>query len=360
LPRTDTFGFRFSAVDNHFVTAATLGAELWKASRAIDQENAEKRLCQQTFAVPFIPTDVELAPLDPEQVRQRTAALKKGQLPEQCQAVAVGIDTGKRRLHWTAIAAGVQRHIVEYGEQPTRYDELGTRPALVEALHAIADYLEQGWIDTQGKRQSPAQVWIDSGYYEHTDAVYTFCLDRNARLKLPIGQERYRPSKGYGVGDEFAGRYIAPKAVTSDVRYLGHGYHLSQVPRAGQLLVHVDADLWKSELHDGLSVPADDGQAIVLYDAPSPTEHQTFAVQLAAEEREEKFIENRGVVRKWKRLRRANHYLDASYNAAAALDLILSLQAERDARAAHTRPATPPRFTTPDGQPYLITERMDG
>ncbi len=42
-PRTQTFGLRWSAVDNPFTTAADLGAEEWKAARDHDRENAEKK-----------------------------------------------------------------------------------------------------------------------------------------------------------------------------------------------------------------------------------------------------------------------------------------------------------------------------
>ena len=327
LPRTDTFGFRFSAVDNHFVDTGSLGVELWQAARAIDQENIEKKLCQQTFAVPFVPTDVEMAPLDPEAVARRTIATRKGVLPEQCRGVAIGIDTGKRRLHWDALAAtdASGRRVIEYGEQPVRADDLGTKAGLIEALTTLKSYFDEGWPTADGTRLRATQIWIDSGYPEHTDAVYQFCREANKSLGLRPGQEIYRPAKGHGAGEQFVGRYQPPRQLSKDIRYIGRGYHLAAVQRAGQLIVHIDGDLWKADVHDGLSVPADDPKAIVLYDAPSPTEHLEWSAQVSAERLEEKFVAGRGVVRRWNVLRRNNHHLDATHYAAAALDMVMAM-----------------------------------
>jgi len=327
LPQTDTLGFRFSAVDNHFVTAGDLGRELYLAAKELDQDNAEKRICQQVFALPWIPPDVDLAPLDPEQVKRRTGTLKHGQVPTDCIALGVGIDTGKRVLHWQAIAlsGSGRRHVIDYGEQPTRVKELGARASLIEALQQLANYFDHGWPTPEGDRWLPGQVWIDSGYHEHTEAVYEFCRQANGQLGLKPGQELYRPAKGYGEGPEMPGRYTAPKRLSKEVRLLGTNYHLSYLARAKQMLVHADADFWKSQLHDGLSTPDDDPKSIVLYEAPSPNHHDDYAAQIAAEEREEQFLPGRGVRRRWVRKRRKNHQLDAGYNALAAVDLIVLL-----------------------------------
>ena len=50
----------------------------------------------------------------------------------------------------------------------------------------------------------------------------------------------------------------------------------------------------------------------------NPAEHLALAKHLTAERKIEEFVTGRGVVVKWERLRRQNHFLDALYNACAA------------------------------------------
>ena len=50
----------------------------------------------------------------------------------------------------------------------------------------------------------------------------------------------------------------------------------------------------------------------------SPQEHLALAKHLTAEMKTEEFVAGKGVVVKWERLRRQNHWFDALYNACAA------------------------------------------
>jgi phage terminase large subunit GpA-like protein len=45
-PPTRTLGFRWTAIDNHFATAADVAADEFNATKERDKENAEKELCQ--------------------------------------------------------------------------------------------------------------------------------------------------------------------------------------------------------------------------------------------------------------------------------------------------------------------------
>jgi hypothetical protein len=47
-------------------------------------------------------------------------------------------------------------------------------------------------------------------------------------------------------------------------------------------------------------------------------EHLSLAKHLTAESKIEEFVAGRGVVTKWERVRRQNHWFDALYNACAA------------------------------------------
>lgn len=338
-PKTQTLGFRWSAIDNPFVTAGDLGAEEWLAYKARDHENAEKKMRQFVWTVPYDPPEIELTPLDPEEIEKRSSELKKGIVPEGTQAVAIGIDTGKRMLHWTAVAIGPESggRIIEYGKQPVPSDQLGVKQGLVEALSELAVYFDQGWHTEKGLVYKPTQVWIDSGYHEHTDGVYQFCAAANQTLGLTVGSELYRPTKGYGEGQRRMTRYITPDKKRKGILYLGNQFHIAKVTRNGKMLsgvmlVHMNSDHWKSELHQRLMMPSDESLAVTLYQTASFSEHSEFCKHLVAEKQIEKFVEGRGELIVWDRVDRNNHWLDSTYAAICAGEAIVEFKLVNAAR----------------------------
>jgi hypothetical protein len=111
-------------------------------------------------------------------------------------------------------------------------------------------------------------------------------------------------------------------------------------------------------LHERLATPTDAPGAVTLYDA-GPNEHTTFIKHLTAERCVEQFVPAKGMLMKvWKRERRANHYFDAAYAACAAGSICgFRLQPEDTAGTAPAAKTTPPKFTIPTGEPFLVTER---
>ncbi len=356
MPQTRTLGFRWTAVNNHFAAAGDVAADEWKARRSPHRDEAEKKLRQFVHTIPWEPTQIDLTPIDPEKLISRVNSLKRGIVPADCIGIAIGVDTGKRMLHWTA--AGIREHggaaVIDYNHHRVESDRLGIHRALVAALTELATFFRAGWHSESGQLWTPSQVWIDSGYAEHTDAVYEFCQAINAG-GTP-GAEVYRPSKGHGEKQPQMTRYHAPSEATDDTPFIGREYHFSLVPRAGAFLVHINADVWKSALHEALVMPPEEPRAVTLFSAASFREHDEFARQITAEKRFEEFIENRGVVYVWKRHDRQNHYLDSSYVALTAGDFIWTFRQRQKARAT-AQQETPRAFTTPDGRPYLVTER---
>ena len=322
---TDTLGLRWSAFQNLFWSPGKIGAREWSARRARDRENAEKLMRQFVWSLPHESADVCLTPLDPDVVARRQSKLRKGLIPADCLGVAVGVDTGKRKLHWLAMALlpDNRRAVLDYGDQAVAADELGVRRALVKALGELQAYFLGGWQEIGAARRGPDQVWIDSGYHEHTDAVYEFC--RQANGELVTGSERWRPSKGYGEGQQGATRYSGPKQKSREIRYIGREFHLIKSRRAAQMVVHVNSDHWKGDLRQGLAIAPAEPEAVLLYEVASPSEHNELIAHLMAEEPKEE-LNSKGVpVIVWKRIRRQNHWLDAGYAAAAACELIREL-----------------------------------
>ena len=97
----------------------------------------------------------------------------------------------------------------------------------------------------------------------------------------------------------------------------------------GVLLVHMNTDHWKSELHQRLLMPADQQNALTLYEAASVSEHGEFTRHLVAEKQVEKYVEGKGEVVIWDRVDRNNHWLDASYAALCAGDAVAAAVAAK-------------------------------
>jgi phage terminase large subunit GpA-like protein len=324
--QTQTLGFRWSAVDNPFITAGDLGAEEWRANRSADVENAEKKMRQFVFTLPYDPPEIDLTPLDQVEVRNRKGDYPRGMVPS-CLGVCVAIDTGKARLHWVAQAVTTEgdMFVIDYGFVPTDADRLGVFKGLLEAFRKLRRHLEQGWQVSGGAIIKPSQVWIDSGWHEHTDAVYALCAEANQGCNR--GGERYRPTKGYGEGQVRMGRYVAPSQKSLDVAFVGKEYHISRPRRNGKvvpgvLLVHMNSDHWKSEVHQRLSMPMGQTGSIRLFDSKNPNEHAEYAAHMTAEKQMEKFLPQRGSVIVWERINRKNHYLDAAYAVTTACDFL--------------------------------------
>jgi len=335
-PQTQTLGFRWGAIDNPFQTAGDCGAEEWLAAHSRDRENAEKKMAQFVHALPWDPPDIDLTQLEAEQVEARTSGLKRGRVPEDCVGVAVGIDTGKRSLHWVALAVRLAGPwpVIEYGEQTVEWERLGLQRGLLAALQQLRTYFDAGWHSSQRTWQA-GQVIIDSGYHEHQAAVYQFC--QITAQGLAEDQVIYRPGKGFGEGQQRMGRYLAPNKRTADVVYVGDQYDLRRVRRNGKLLpgvviAHINVDSWKSIVHEGLALPPEEPAAITLWEAADSFEHATFARHMVAEKQVEKFMPGRGRVIVWERIDRQNHYLDAACYAAVAADHVPTVVARQAAK----------------------------
>jgi hypothetical protein len=108
-----------------------------------------------------------------------------------------------------------------------------------------------------------------------------------------------------------------PTRTGSVVKHIGEGFHLNRLRDQRLYLAEVNADHWKTWGHQRLSAPVGQPGAMTLFQA-QPKEHLSFAKHLTAEVKTEEFLSGKGLVTKWERLRRSNHWFDALYNACAA------------------------------------------
>jgi phage terminase large subunit GpA-like protein len=339
VPPTDTLGFRWSAVNNLFLSAGELAADEWRARRSPDEENAEKEMRQFVWCIPVAPTKWQETSLEARELAGRVGSWDQGIVPTDCFKLTAAIDLGKYLSHWIVVAwsSRATGHVVDYGRIEVATSDLGVEPATLVALRNFRDMVTAGWpiSEPEGKPRIPERVWIDAGYM--TDVVYAFCRETG----LP-----FMPAVGRGAAQQYPQRYNRPTSTGSIVKAVGQGFHISYLKPERLKLVEVDADYWKTWVHQRLATPLDSPGAMTFFRAP-PQEHFALAKHLSAETKTEEFIAGRGVVTRWQRIRRNNHWLDALYNACAAaahcgVRLVIEQRAARPQPTKQNSPPKPP------------------
>jgi len=350
-PVTSTLGFRWSAVNNLFLTPGELAEGEWKAARSGDGDSAEKEQLQFVWALPHEPEALDVTKLEVHGLQRRTREIARGVIPELAKTLTIGFDVGMYLCHWVAVAwlDGATGYIIDYGRVEVATQELGVEKGVLLALRDFREaVVAKGWPvgAVGGQARLPDQVWVDAGY--QTDSVYAFCRETPG--------QRWRPAVGRGHGQQRIQSYMRPKTTGNLVRFIGEGYHLTLLRKERLHLAEVNSDQWKSWVHQRLSVAPDTVGALALYQA-QPHEHLAFTQHMVAERQVEEFVAGKGAVVRWEAVRRNNHWFDALYLAAAAghfagTRLIEDQRAEPIRRRSQRQP-----ITTPDGQPFLATER---
>jgi hypothetical protein len=367
-PQTDMLGFRWSAFANNFRTAGDVGADEWKARHhATSEDDAEKKLCQFVWCLPYEQEIERVAPLTREGIMHRQAKTPRGIVPEHAEIFTVGIDMGQSfRTCWFAAPAWQltgDSTIVDYGPIDVLAEELGVERAIVQALRDFHDKCEAGW-GWQGHphTRQPDFVLIDVGWKD--TLVYQLIREWNAKAAT---FHRYWPCKGFGAG-QFAGqKYNKPKKTGGQVVFIGDHYHGVRLPAHGVILIEFDADYWKvfTQTRLGCPVQQADGTpapGVMRLFQDMPRNHARFARMITSERQRIEFEPDVGEVVKWTKSG-ANHLLDATGNACigghfggvriegtAAAGSGVGVQGSGEAESQ-------PRLVTPDGRPFSVLER---
>ena len=359
LPPTDTLGFRFSAFQNNFRTAGDVAVDEWKASRAPDEEDAERKMCQFVWALPYQTKVEKITPLTREGIIHRLAKTPKGIVPAETQFFTIGIDWGQtfRTAWWVAIAwlPDGSSVVVDYGHIDVQSDTLGVEAALALAERDFRERCELGWtFEGHGYVRQPDAVLEDIGWKD--TIIYAGMRAANANEAT---RGRYFPSKGFG-SNQYAGQnYHAPKKTGATVLLIGEDYHVSAMPAHRVHLVEFNADVWKLFAQTRLSCQLDEPGAMRLH-AAMPSEHKRFASHILAEQVHVEFVPDKGEVRKFKK-KGPNHLLDAVVNACLAGHFVGVRVVEPDRNqepvVRKQEPVASPAVQTPDGRPYSILER---
>lgn len=182
-----------------------------------------------------------------------------------------------------------------------------------------------------------------------TEVVYAFCRQEGRRVM---------PAVGRGAAQQRHQWYNRPTQTGSIVQHLGEGFHLNLLTNEKLHLAEVDADHWKTWVHQRLGTPMGQAGAMTLFRA-LPQEHLALSKHLTAETKVEEFVAGKGVVVKWERLRQQNHWFDALYNACAAGHLcgVRLADEQRSERRPIRTEAASRGVTRPDGSPWIDAAR---
>jgi phage terminase large subunit GpA-like protein len=327
VPATTTLWFRWSQWHNLLVPSSDHAVDEWKARQCEegteDRDSAEKELCQFVWSVPYEPNyDVDDIKLDTNRMRKRTEQWPASIIPGDTSKIGVGIDIGKYRCWYVALAGRE-----DYGIHCPAYapvtvmtkkeeDDDEVDIAILAALRDLRDnVLEPGWMmEEGGEVRVPNEVWLDAGW--HPGVVAAFVRESN---KL-VDCDRYVACRGRGRSARLGGVYTSPKRRTQTIRKIGDGYpyHLERNYERRITEATFDADFSKLWFQQRWVTKPGTPGALSLYYSPDRNEHGQFSTHVANEQYLPVEKPRKGVVKEWTK-KGQNHLLDAGGMACMAL-----------------------------------------
>jgi phage terminase large subunit GpA-like protein len=228
-------------------------------------------------------------------------------------ALTAAIDLGKYRCHWVVAAwwQGAGGVIVDYGVAEVHgtdksIDNEASEPQIYNALLNWRDeLLNKNYTDSTGTIRKVDFCMVDSGTF--TNAAYEF-----TRQVRGI----FHPSKGLNP-------YHQKKASTSTI-IAGANLHASRLAAQDLWLYDLDTSYWKQWVHERFLTPTFDEHnmlrrgSLSLYSTDGTKTHSSYAQHIVAEELVTEFKEGKGSKTYWNQKNENNHWLDATYMAAAA------------------------------------------
>ena len=287
-----------SAVQSYYNRVADVGIKA--VSTEIDNDPPEEAGPMGTGITPAI-------------VQSRLSGLARRQLPASTVALTAAIDLGKYRCHWVVTAwwHGAGGAVVDYGVAEVHgtdrsIDNEASEPMIYNALMNWRDELiQKQFVDATGTRRSVDFVLVDSGTF--TNAAYQFIREVRGV---------FHPSKGYSP--------YTPKKQSTDSIIAGANLHASRLASAGIWLYELDTNYWKQFVHERFLTPTFDENnmlrrgSLSLFNLDGNQKHGSYSQHIAAEELVSEFKEGKGTKQYWSVKNENNHWLDATYMAAAA------------------------------------------
>lgn len=251
--------------------------------------------------------------LTPEIVVSRLSGLDRCQVPANAVSLTAAIDLGKYRCHWVVMAwwKGAGGCVVDYGVAEvtgtnTAIDNEASEPHIYKALLDWRDQLlQKKFVDSAGAERSVEAVFVDSGTY--TNAAYEFVRQTGAPFHVVKGIGNYRPRKK-----------------STETTKAGDHMHAEWLAGSRVWLFEIGTDYWKKWVHERFLTPTFDENnflrrgALSMFVQPGNKKHSSYAQHITAEELVTEFKEGKGTKTYWNQTNDNNHWLDATYYAAAA------------------------------------------
>jgi len=294
--------------------------------------------------------EVASTTITPGIVQRRDSGFSRNELPRvEGVKVFVGCDLGKYESYWVKIAihGNAVGHVIDYGVAHTsqdideKSDNESVQRAVLRSLLA--------WRLEIMEANPPEFVLVDSGSF--TDAAYEFIRQ--------VGGVPFAVSKGH---DTKQMRFIGED--TSDKIHYEQCRADFQGREVGLWLYNFDSVYWKKQVHQRFitSTFDDIGRhqdgTLSLWHEESKMTHKTYSHHICAEIWEERFIERKGLVGKWQPKSKRNHWLDATAMALCAAGIHgFRVLPRTKPQELPPREQKQNRLLTPDGRPYMVTDR---
>lgn len=243
--------------------------------------------------------------INPGLVAGRMSGLAHAEVPPGAK-IFFGCDVGKYKLDWCKVAfhGNCVGTVIDYGEwrvigtDKTSSDE-STELAILRALHELRRYALA--------ENRPDFGFIDSG--DFTPAIYEFIRQTGAPLVASKGHDDSRIS--------YSGENTEKKRYFDNCR-------ADWQQEQGIWLYNFNAHHWKNEVHQRFTTKTFDDShqfnegSLSVWATQDPKVHLPYSQEICAEERQEVFIEGKGLVKKWVVKSKRNHKLDATAMALCA------------------------------------------
>jgi phage terminase large subunit GpA-like protein len=340
-PRTMTFGLNWPRFQSGMATMKRIAMEEWRAEYGpADTMDTDPQQAIKNYVWGMIyESDIEALPeITKEIVTKKLGRTPRGAAPQQTETLTVFVDVGLY-ICWYNVWSWwghMQGRCIDYGsiEVP---DTGHKRTSITRALKQFdAEVLQHGFRGPDDSALMHDMCFVDMGFQR--DAVYDFILDTDPH------QRRYRASQGEGVNE--VNSWSKSKASKPKKnRLIGDHYYVDRQP-SGILLVHMDADWLKMQIHQGFMAPAGTDGALTMYEA-EPREHTSYGKMIAAERQRTEFRGGKEVI-KWIKTSRRNHYLDCAYGcycAALLCGMSITDRAKSPARRRRQKKEKPKKRT---------------
>jgi Phage terminase large subunit (GpA) len=334
-PHSDGQPLELSAIQSYYNRVADVGQKA--VSTEIDNDPPEEAGPQGSG-------------LTAEIVANRISGLSRFQLPANTRALTAAIDLGKYRCHWVVTAwwPGAGGVVVDYGVAEVTgtdktMDNEASQPMIYRALLNWRDeLLNKNYTDATGTIRKVDFCLVDSGAF--TDAAYGFCREVRGIFKPSKGLNPYHPRKQ-----------------STETCKAGANLHAQYFDTEKLWLYELDTEHWKQWVHERFLTPTYDETnmlrrgSLSLYSPDGNQKHSSYAQHIVAEEMVTEFKEGKGTKTRWYPKNDNNHWLDATYMAAAAsevFDIKLVGQSEVEVTPRHVDKDNPKPKPKPAAQQH--------